>query len=310
MIVTPLLSVYLFLPWFGSLGAPAEAPRPKPQVTVVVSDWKEEYGEALKGLRETLDAEVRVYDFKRSNERIPLVMGEIQRREPDLIITFGTSSYKIVKKRAGEIPLMFSMVSFPEKCIGENETSFGISLQPDPRAGMDFVRRAWGKHTRIGMIYDPRLSDDLVARQIRAAKEAGLLVKALPVKDDKESYRAINELKDWIDLFFLMPDSAIANKRVFDHLKLECFRRKKPMIACSRVYLARDCVASVGPDFEAIGRLTGEKAAEFLEKGRVPGVVYAEKAEICVNLKAAKRLEVDFPRSLLETVSIFKEGDE
>jgi putative ABC transport system substrate-binding protein len=276
----------------------ADTDTPPPRVAVVMSESREEYGLAMKGLKESLKIPVDEYDFRNDPERTAAVFKAIERSKPDLVIAFGSSAYETVKLNVQDLPVMFSMVADLEQYRVTGEIPFGVSLRTDPLVEMQYVKELVGPGRRIGLIYDPKLSGKLVEHLKVAAAAQGLSLDALPAKAEKDACNAIEELKDRVDLFFLIPDPVTAGAVVFDKLRLECARRSKPIIGFSRKQLAKDVLAVLSSDYHAIGLLTGEIALEFLNQGTGKAIHYPRKAVICINVKVAERLKIKIPKGI------------
>ncbi|MBU0755254.1 MAG: hypothetical protein KJ645_08950 [Planctomycetes bacterium] len=268
------------------------------RIAIVVSEMRDEYKIAIKGIEQTIEADSRVFDFEKSNERIPVVMNDMEAYDPDLIIALGSSAFKILKKRVSNTPLMFSLVAYPEQYYEPGEKPFGVSLQTDPYLEMKFIREFWGEGVRVGIIYNPRISSTLVERHHKAAEANKLKLVALGADDEKDSYDAIERLKKEVDLFLLIPDPAMALGKVFERLRLESFRRNIPIIGFSNKYIEKDCLTALQPDYEALGALTGQAVSDYLNRGRASGVQYAKKASITINKAMAERLHFSPPKGM------------
>lgn len=298
MVETLLLTIMLLL------GDEASDKTPH-RVAVVMSESRKEYDLALKGLKESLDIPVDEYDFRNEPDRISAVIKALDRSKPDLVIAFGSSAYKTVKQQIRDLPVMFSMVAYHELYGEKGEIPFGVSLRTDPLAEMKSIMELVGPGKRIGLIFDPGLSGKLVEHLNVAAVSQGLVLDAVPAKTEKEACDAIDKLKDRADLFFLIPDPVMASVMIFDRLRLECARRSKPIIGFSRKQLDKDVLAVLSSDYHAIGRLTGEKALEFIERGTGKALYYPKKAVICINAKVAERLKIKISKKIRKEAEFF-----
>ena len=283
---------------FGAPSWSPAGPRSEPfRVAVVLSDEREEYRVALNELKRVLDARITEHSFHGDAKRIPVVIDTLRKESPDLVVAFGSAAFKTLKGRLGDIPVMFSMVVWPRVYCKKDEVPFGVSLLADPEDEAAFLLELLGRGARVGIIHKPAYSGTHVEALALAGKARGLKMRIEAASRDTV-YKAIDRIKNDVDAIFLLPDPIIAKGKALDYLRLECFRRRIPIVACSRSYLDRDCVASVMPDYGAIGRLVGEKAEAFLVTGVPLGVLHARKVQIGIHQGVAKRLSLKIPESI------------
>jgi len=290
----------------GGAAAVSASPEQRPTVFVVMAEKRAEYELALTGMREIFQGEVEDFDLARDPERVQAFITRVTTYQPDLIVTFGSPAYRIIRARAGSVPVMFSMVAYPHKLCAAHEEPWGIALEVDSGSVATYLAALSrdeipaGSRCRVGVIYNPELSSGMIERLILAGPELGIEFVTCAVHSKKESLRSIEDLVRKVDLFFLIPDPLMAGGKVFDRLRLECFRHHRPIVGFSRQYLSMGCAACIGPDYRSIGRSTGEEANAFLENPGTArsGIVYPSRAETMIDRDVATRLQFKIPEDL------------
>jgi ABC-type uncharacterized transport system substrate-binding protein len=302
-----LLAVSFFTPSISKNNPAGQEEAAPIKVAVVMNERRPEYVTAVKGMEASLQDRVEVYDLKNQENKASKALATLRERKPDLIIALGASAYQAVKSQEWDIPVMFSMVAYPDTYTKGGEMPFGISLHLDPYMEMKFIRDLCGESVKVGIIYNPEISRKMVERRITSAKVFKIEVIAHPAADEKTALEAVDKLKDEVDIFLLIPDPVMVNEKVFDRLKLEGFRRNKPIIGFSEDNLSENCLAYVRPDFEALGRLTGEKAAYLIKMDKASGIIYPREFKVGISRKVAERLDFKIPKTILK---LLKTDDE
>ena len=217
-----------------------------------------------------------------------------------LIIAVGPEALRAAGESAPRSPVVHAMV--PNRRPGGQP---GVSRDADPRQVLDMLRRMAPKARRIGVVYNPALTDELVKDGRTSARALGLELLALPVGNVGEAVRAFHrfETELQVDALWLVPDgTATVQETVHYALELAHWRRMV-VIGLSRWYVAGGALFALLPRPESYGAAAGELGQQMLRGGRPAGTVYTGKYALYVNSRTAGRLGLKIPPEFLESAA-------
>jgi putative ABC transport system substrate-binding protein len=98
-----------------------------------------------------------------TSDPLPLLVDDLARQRPDLIVAAGTSASQAAQRTVREFPIVFLMGSDPVasgivKSLarpGENVTGFSNFLPATTRKMLELIKIAVPSASRIGRVYDP-----------------------------------------------------------------------------------------------------------------------------------------------------------
>ncbi len=261
-----------------------------------------------KGYEEKTNLNIGYYDLERSLEENFDVVGELKNKKPDLIITLGTDATRKIKKEINFIPVVFSMVLNPVEsglvksiqCSGNNLT--GASLDVSPKMQFEVLKEILPQVKKIGVIYDPHKTGDMIERSIQPARELNLNLIKIAVTSPKEVPNAIGNLIEEMDVLWIIADSTVVSKYSLEYMLMAALKAKIPVMGYTSHMVRLGAIFCLNCDYEDIGRQAGELSCEIL-KGVEPNslpVTLPRKTHLILNLKVAERLGEEIPLSLLE----------
>lgn len=271
----------------------------RPLVGVVKSRDLAQYNEVLKGFAgymEETNASVAISEYGLRDKN---VLENIKNQKPDLILTLGTPSLKTISESVNDIPIIFSMVflSGGNSIKGENVT--GVSLNIPIRVQLENLKATIPDRTVIGVIYDPDKNENTVGEARQIATELGLILKAFPVKSEKEIPK-IKEME--IDALWLIPDTIFSKPVVVKRILSTSLKNKTPVMGISASYVKAGALLALSCDYEDLGRQSGEIALRIL-RGEDPvdiPVTAPRETKLYLNLSVAKRLGIRVPKKVVE----------
>jgi len=282
----------------------AVTPATAGNVAVLLSSDADEYKEALRGFKETAGHQVvAVYDMEADPDQGKKLLGDIERKvKPDLIFAVGTWALQAVAGRT-DIPIVYAMVLNPPSLVGaavKNVT--GASMNVPVEQSLRVLKQLGSHVKRIGVIYNKTRTGYLVKEAEAVAREEGLQLVTREVASPKEVLPALESLQDGIDALWIVPDETILAQAVVQQMLLFSYRRKIPVLGLSDRHAQMGALLSLSfASSEDIGRQAGE-AAKAVLGGKPPGQIpytTARKTNLVVNLKAAQKLGVEVPRTVV-----------
>jgi len=275
-------------------------------VAVVISADVDAYTDALKGFKDTLQHKiVAQYNMEGDFDRGRKQVAEIQSKfKPDLIFAVGIWALQAVAKDAPSVPLVYAMVLNPPSVVGAGAKNItGASMNVPVEQTIRVLKQLGPQIRRIGVIFDRSKTGYLVARAEALARDGGLQLVAREIHSAKEAISALDALgEQGIDALWVLPDETNLAPTVLQQMMLFSYRRRVSLIGLSEGQAQMGALLSLSfASSEDIGRQAGELANSILA-GKAPAEIpytSARRVRLTVNLKAAQKLGMEIPKSIL-----------
>lgn len=293
------LLILAFIPWAaGAVNAG--------NVVVIMSADVDAYREALRGfkggLRHRIVAE---YDMEGDFERGQKILTQIQTKvKPDLIFAVGVWALQLVGSQTTNVPVVYAMVLNPQSIVGARAKNItGASMNVPVEQTIQLFRQLGPKIQRVGAIFDRAKTGYLVSQAEVVAREQGLQLIAKEIRSPREAVSALDSLQEaGIDALWILPDETILAPAVVQHMLLISYRKQIPLLGLSESQAEKGALLALSfASSEDIGRQAAELANSILE-GKTPNEVpytTARRVNLTVNLKAAQKLGIEIPKSIL-----------
>lgn len=253
------------------------------------------------------------YEYRWSeqrNDRLPELAADLIRSNVDVIVvTSGATGTKAAKDASNRVPIVMAVAADPVKFglitsfaqPGGNVTGLAQPLV-DWGKWLELAREAVRGARQIAVIANSTniVYADYVAQNDEAARRLGLQLQMLPVarsEDFRDAFAAMKR-KD-ANALVVGPDALFtSNMQTIIDLALA---HRIPVIAPTRRFAELGAMVSFGFDFKYVFRRVAVYVDKIL-RGTKPAdlpVEQPERFELVVNLKAAERLGLTIPQSLL-----------
>ena len=265
------------------------------------------YEEALHGFKATLRHRVVAeLDLEGDVERGRKFIADVQgRMKPDLVFALGPWALQAVVGHAGNVPVVYAMVLNPPSIVGaETKNVTGASMNVPVEQSIRLFKQLGPKIRRIGVVFSPAKTGYLVRRATAVATEEGLQLVAKEIRTVKDAIPALDGvLEEGVDALWIVPDEVVLGPGVVQQMLLVSYRKKIPLVGLSEAHAQQGALLALSfASSEDIGRQAGELATSIVQ-GKAPGEIpytVARQLKLIVNLKAAQKLGVDVPKSLLD----------
>jgi len=161
-----------------------------------------------------------------------------------------------------------------------------------PEAWLLAIKRLFPGTKRVGLLFDPRHSGSFVGEAARAAPAAGLVLKRAELGGADEVPKALNALRESVDVLWMLPDPVVASAPVVEYLVRFSIQHRIPIMTFSRKYLELGAVASLDMDPYDMGVQAAEMANRIARGADKPMNAYARKTRLSVNRNAAGKMGV------------------
>jgi ABC-type uncharacterized transport system substrate-binding protein len=219
-----------------------------------------------------------------------------------IILAIGQKALLVAQQTGAAV--VFCMVLGPAAVPGKTVT--GLRLEVAPEVQLTYFRRVHASLRRLGVVYNPRNWASYVQEATQAATARGLSLIAKPVADAREVRAAVSDMAaNNIDGLWLLPDPQLITVEVFNFLLVYTLERKIALFGFFEDFTRAGALASVSPDYAAIGRLAGKLAAEIAARpveSRLPlPPSIASPGVLTINAKTAQQLWLDIPEDVLSS---------
>lgn len=245
-----------------------------------------------------------------SADRMREIVSEFVASKPDVIVASGTPAVAALKRATSTIPVVFVGIAEPVAQgfvtnmahPGGNITGFSLVDFSIVGKSVDMLKAIAPALTRVGLMYNPEtygFYDSYLERFQREARWPMELIRvAVREPSDIEPAIAGVAARPGGGLVVLADVFNSVNQA---KIRVALDRHRLPHIVPWRQYVSAGGMMSYGPDLDDIFRLSADYVDRIL-KGANPGDLPAQaptKYELVINLKVAKALGLDVPRSLM-----------
>lgn len=269
----------------------------------------------VQGLREAGFVEGRnlLIDYRWAEgkpERIPGLVAELLAARPDLIVTAGNPPALAAKAATSTVPIVAAAVDNPVSMglvpsmarPGGNVTgisSFGGELVA---RRLQLLKEFVPQGQRFAVLGNPNYLEPAGLRKLldRLEPQVGVPLSMVLAGGPEQYDAAFADMKrQRVDGVLVLADSTTWTHRAKLHDLL--LTNRLASVWGGAPYLGEAGLASYQSDFPALWRRAGTIAAKLLNGANPAEVPFeqATKLELVVNLKAARRLVIEVPRSIL-----------
>jgi len=245
-----------------------------------------------------------------STERMREVVSEFVAVKPDVIVVSGSPALAALKGATSTIPVVFVGIAEPvaQGFItnmarpGGNITGFSLVDFSIVGKSVDMLKAIAPALTHVGLMYNPETYGFYDAYLEKFQREA-----RWPMELTRVAVRVPADIEPAIAEVAARPGGGLVVLtdafNAVNQLKIRAAldRHPLPHIVPWGQYVSDGGLMSYGPDYDDIFRLSANYVDRIL-KGANPGELPAQaptKYELVINLKTAKTLGLDVPRSLI-----------
>ena len=224
------------------------------------------------------------------------ISAEIRNTRPDLILAIGNRSLQATMQ-VTEVPIVYLLVANPQRLVGKRGNITGIELRLPADQQFEAIRRHLPNVKRLGVIYDPARTGDLVAEATIAAPKHLLKLIASPINNRGDIPKLLSGLRTArVDAIWMLPDITLLEPTTLQDLVLFSLENKMPLITFADKYLQAGAAVSITLDMTTIGAEAGKMANAIIGGTPVAAVPPqpAPRAIVKHNPLIVKKLGVTF----------------
>jgi putative ABC transport system substrate-binding protein len=244
------------------------------------------------------------------SERFARIAEEFARRKVDVVVTSGTPATMALQKASSTIPIVFATAGDPvntglvTSLARPGGHTTGLATQGDDIAGkrLELMREVLPRLRRLAVMGN--VSNSFTVLEMgylrKAAGKIGMNSVDVAIRRAQDIPDAFKGLRRQAEALYVCTDASVVHaNRV--QINTSALREKLPTMQGSRTYLDGGGLMSYGPDFPDLFRRSAEIVDKIL-RGAKPSDIPVEqptKFDLVVNLRTAKALGLEVPRTLL-----------
>ncbi len=226
----------------------------------------------------------------------------------DLVLAVATPAAQATAQNITDVPVLFTAVTdaASAELVDSNEAPGGNVTGTSDAAPIDeqleLLTQLVPDAETIGIVYSSGEVNSQV--QVDAVEEAagplGLDVSTQTVTTVNEIQQAVEALGD-VDAIYVPTDNMVVSG--IASLIQVAEQQQIPVIGAESGTVEGGAVATLGIDYTALGRQTGEMALRILQEDADPATMAVETASeftYVINEDAAERMGVEFPQAILD----------
>jgi putative ABC transport system substrate-binding protein len=309
-------SIFLILLSVGLLSGVARAERC--DVVVLRAGPEAPYKAALKGLLEALPQNRCVEQIVVDSVDTDGKEGPARRLlelQPRVLVPLGSQATRWAVAHSERTPIVFAMVLHPMQSgfvrsldrPGGRVT--GAALDIRPATSLRTLRKMLNAR-RIGVLYNPDETGSVIKLARRDARDAGVELVAVPVREPGELQGALEKLDGKVDALWSVPDRTVFAQGGVERVLLYTLEREIPFMGLSEQYVRAGALLALSTSLEENGRQAAERVIQILRNERPQNIPVGRPTdvEVVYNSHVAKRLEIRLP-SAARSLSPYLERD-
>jgi putative ABC transport system substrate-binding protein len=275
-----------------------------PTVIAIKSKDIRAYDEALDGFRQTCAATIAEYTLQDGELSEQEILSDVAKSRPTLIHAIGSPALRFAADNFEGIPIVFSLVVDPAPVVGERKRLAGSTLKIPPGDQFEALLRIAPQVKRIGVVYDPSKTGQMVKEAVEDVRRLGLKLELVsrPVASSQDVPAAWQEIQGDIDAIWMVPDTTAVTDKSFQYMLSICSKRNLPLLAVSGKYVGKGALLALTTDYRDSGKQAGALANRVLNGENIDAVRYetAGSPKLTLNLGTARLIGLNVPKEVVD----------
>jgi putative ABC transport system substrate-binding protein len=273
----------------------------RPAIAIVKSSSLAQFDSALNAVvarleTDALQPEILTFDLGGNPANGSRVLDALRAAAPALIVTVGSLATTIILRDTSSVPIVFSMVLYPEQSGFDRarDRMTGASLDIPLDVQFRYLRRLLPAARRVGVLHHPGETGTVVRAAQTAAKREGLELVTRTVADPGAAVAELTGLMEEVDVIWTVADSHVVTAQTISPLILAAMRRRVPFIGLSAAHVRAGALAAMSCDYDDVGVQTAELALRVLagEKPAAIRITTPRRVTLAINLRTAEHVGV------------------
>ncbi|RJX16667.1 MAG: hypothetical protein C4563_11450 [Desulfobulbus sp.] len=290
-----LLLMVLFSP-------PASGGENAPLVLELSTQASEPYRKVLEAFRAQLrtgepDAQF-YYHLIGDDKSLPAAPFALEKR-PSLIFALGTRAIAMARETFPTTPLVATMI-LNGKQEGQEAPYAAITLRIPPAIHLYWLAKFVPSARRVGILYDPEQSSDLLAAFQQSSEGTGLEIVPVKVNSPGQLQRGLQDISRQADVLLAIPDATVYSGKTAKEVLLFSYRHRIPFVGLSSTWVEAGALYALEADYTFIGHQCAQSARQILTGDPpVAPSLANDNVTFTINSKTARHLRLDIDAELL-----------
>ena len=208
--------------------------RAAPLLAVLKSDGLESYAQVASGAASAAAGmEVAEFSLGGDGKKVDAVLTALLQRKPALILALGPLAANAARRATGETPVIFAMVPNFEKYGLEAKNVTGIALTRPVDEQLATLHALLPAARRVGVLYTPEYSQELIDKATASALRLGLTLKAERLGKEHDAAELAPRLAGSVDALWLIADRGTSTVAASSALIAAARKARVPLVALS-----------------------------------------------------------------------------
>lgn len=223
----------------------------------------------------------------------------VEKAHPAAVLAVGTQA---LEKTANieDVPVIYVMVMPSGEAVPPAVNISGVSMDIAPETWLKTMTALFPGINRIGVLSDADHTGPFVEEAAAAARARGITLVVKSISDPRNAPALLDEFKNEVDLFWMLPDPTVVTSETMDYLMLFSFQNNIPVFSFSKKYVKNGAAAALAIDPYDIGAQAGEQYKVLSRGGKGPLQAYARAARLIVNRKIISKMKVQTNNEMLQ----------
>ncbi len=241
------------------------------------------------------------YDMQGDMSRGRKLARKIRASDATLLLAIGVKAALVSKLEILDIPVVFCMVLDPDKHDLKAPNMTGIRLDVPVERQFRTLRLILPPAKRIGVLYDPEKTGNMVEEARLIAKATGFELVEREVRTEKDMPAMLRAIIPQIEALWLIPDSTVLTDDSLKFVMGATLDANIPVIGFSSELVRSGALVGLSVRYEDVGKQAGLLARKILsEQVRPSPATFApERLRLALNLKTARFLGIVIPSDLV-----------
>jgi len=267
-------------------------------IVIIKSKNQALYNEAITGFKVNCTGhKISEYDMEENEVRGHQITAKAKSDKANLVFAVGSKAAVVAREDIKDVPVLFSMVLNPESYqLDGGGNVAGISLEVPVRIQLYTLKSIVPKVSKVGVIYNPKKTGNLIAEARKAAEEFGFVLVASKADTKEDLPRALRAFEEGIDAYWMVPDPTVVTSEGFATVLNYTLEKKVPFLAYSKAMVDKGALVSLAPNYASIGSQACSVAEQIVQGAISPAQVSItppKGLELTFNIKTAKQIGLE-----------------
>ena len=207
-----------------------------------------------------------------------------------VVVSIGGQAAQAVASASAPLPVLHTLVSRAAFArLPANPRASAIFLDQPVARQIALIRLALPEHRRLALLFSP--ASEAYSNEIAsAARGARLQVSSARLDNEREIFRALQQVLGEPAVLLAIPDPAVYNSYTIQNILLTAYRQRSPLVGFSAAYARAGALLAL---YSTPGQLAEQAAAAVrsaLLGGELPRPAAPQQFEVAVNSNVARSL--------------------